>query len=171
MQQDLLPAKSRRALGTNRCRLINRQMTVAVITTPSSSVTGKPGDSRRDQPSLYPGQRKSGFPLLQGETRRTVFVSLLSGTLGYFYRLCRSLALYPGAGSGNHRRFLRLRSGRLYPELGGKKRGIHDLSTAAGILRIRINLYYIVFSPKEIRKPVTSLYPYAAIAGQRGKPT
>ncbi len=31
-----------------------------------------------------------------------------------------------------------------------------------------MNLYFIVFSSKEIRKPVTSLYPYAAIAGQRG---
>ncbi len=30
-----------------------------------------------------------------------------------------------------------------------------------------MNLYFIVFSSEEIRKPVASLYPYAAIAGQR----
>ena len=34
-------------------------------------------------------QGNSGLPLLHGEARRALFISLLPGPLGYFHRLCR----------------------------------------------------------------------------------
>ena len=51
-------------------------------------------------------QGNSGLPLLHGEARRALFISLLSGPLGHFRGLLRPQKLYPETGLGYCGEFL-----------------------------------------------------------------
>lgn len=105
------------------------------------------------QPGSRAGQGPSATSIPESKKKRTsliirrsplgIICTSAAGAVGTSPQVMPPSTAVSLNGAGNDRRFLRLRLGRFYPQLGGEKCGIHDFGAAFGQRFNKIKRIYL----------------------------